>query len=171
MKTAVTKLMNTYRECVRHLWNTYFLDLLSIVENQWDVSDEFDEICTTLFSSLVLNPIGCTSHKKSQRYEGFPTPLSCLHVVPSAKDGVPIQIAREIQSFTYWDYPIDVIKPLEVDLRFIDFFDFDVLGYKEFEYYRVRIVDSSEYPDIIGRDALLKTRYATVFFVDESEES
>lgn len=170
MRTDITKLMNKYRECARHLWNTYFLEQLSS-QYQWDISDEFDQICTMLFSSLVLNQIGGTSCKKSYRYEQFPEPLICLHIVPSAEAGAPIQIAREVKSFTYWDYPIDLVKPLDVDLRFIDFFDFDVLGYKDFEYYRVRIVGSYKYPDIVGRDALINTHSVNVFFVDESEES
>lgn len=170
MKKDVTKFMNRYCECARHLWNTYFLEHIS-PQNQWDISDEFDEICTRLFSSLVLHQIGCIAHKKSHRYEQFPEPLLCLSVVPSGEAGVPISINREVKASGYWDYPIECITPSDVDLRFIDFFDFDVVGYRDFEYYRVRVVGSPEYPDILGRDALIKTHYANVFFVDGSEES
>jgi hypothetical protein len=110
MKTDITYLMNKYRECVRHLWNSYFLEQLS-PEDQWDISDEFDDICTMLFSSLVLNPIGCTSRKKSPGYKQFPEPLPCLHVVPLAESGTPIRINREVGASGYWDYPLDLVKP------------------------------------------------------------
>jgi hypothetical protein len=149
----------------------YFLEQISS-EDQWDISDEFDEICTRLFSSLVLNPVGGTSHKKNHSYEQSPKPLLCLQVVPQNKSGTPIQINREkTKASGYWDYPLKLIKPSDVDLRFVDCFDFDKLGYKNFEYYLVHIVDAPKYPDIIERNALIKAQYVNVFFIDEFGES
>lgn len=162
----ITQTMNVYRECTRNLWNIYFIENIT-QKNEWDISDEFDDICTLLFSSLVLLPNNCTSYKKSHNYEKSPQPLSCLRVIPTLEEGVPIQINREIMRTGYWDFPINIVKPEDVDLRFIDFFDFDLLGFRDFRFCSVRIIGSAIYPDIIGRDALLDSNNVKIFF-DES---
>lgn len=171
MKIEITHLMNRYRECVRHIWNLFFLELLT-EEAQWDISDEFDEICVKLFSSLVLNPMGCLSLKKSSSYERSPIPLPCLSVVPSSELGsASIHINTEKEKASgYWNYPFDTIKSTDVALCFIDCFDFDKLGYKNLEYYMVRIVDSSKNSDIIGRNALIRANCTQIFFEEGAVE-
>ena len=39
----VTHLFLTYREYVRHLWNTYFWSVAELSQD-WDLRDEFDAI-------------------------------------------------------------------------------------------------------------------------------
>lgn len=126
------------------------------------MKDKFDRICTMLFSSLVLDPIDKSSYKKSHSYEKSPNPLDILNIVPSCETGVPIQINRDIKPSAYWDYPLKMIKPNDADLKFIDFFDFDVLGIRDFEYYLVRINDSVIDSELKGRNALIKTSDANV---------
>lgn len=157
----ITVQLNIYRECARNLWNVYFLDLVPEKE-AWDIQDEFEKICTMLFSSLVLNPLGLSSFNKSYSYEQYPEPIDALHVVPITTE-VPININREKKCSGYWDHPIKTISPDDVDLRFIDLFDFDKMGFREFEYYRVRIVDSSASQELVGRDALLRCSYVNIF--------
>jgi hypothetical protein len=41
-------------------------------------------------------------------------------------------------------------------LTFQDFFDWDELNYRDFQYYLVDIAASSKYPELIGREALLE---------------
>ena len=49
----VTYLMDTYRECVRHLWNTDFLRDAQ-EKNDWDLKDEFDDASAILFHAFDL---------------------------------------------------------------------------------------------------------------------
>jgi len=163
----ITRLTNIYRECSRNLWNTYFIHNIS-TRNEWDICDEFDNICVLLFSSLVLIPTGCTTCNKSNYYEKFPQPIPYLKVIPAIDDGVPIQINREIEKSGYWDFGLNFIRPADVDLRFIDYFDFDMLGFRDFKFCHVRIIGSDKYPDIIGRDALLECNDVIIFF-DENQ--
>ena len=58
----VTHLFITYRECVRHLWNTYFCSVADPSQN-WDLRDEFDSIARSIFSSLVLRPLDLFDHE------------------------------------------------------------------------------------------------------------
>jgi hypothetical protein len=55
----------------------------------------------------------------------------------------------------YWDYPVKIMKPGESDMCFVDFFNFNTTGSRDYELCRVRIVASTVYPDIVGHDALL----------------
>ena len=67
----------------------------------------------------------------------------------------------------YWDYPVTRVKAPEADLRMVRLFDFDVLGFRDFRYYMVRIrsaIDSS----LVGRAALIDCEYVTVH-LDEEE--
>lgn len=159
----VTQILNEYRECVRNLWNMYFLKQLSSGK-EWDIFDEYDDVCGKIFSSLVLSSFNKDSGKKSSAYAKTPEPLSCLRVEPIVESGIPIIASREKGSFTYWDYPVSIIKSSEADMRFIDFFDFNLLEFREFQYCRVRIFSSNVYPDLVGHDALLFCNHVKIMF-------
>jgi hypothetical protein len=70
---------------------------------------------------------------------------------------LPLSVNRDLPPSGYWDYPVDWISPeTEPDIRPICFFDFDILGWRLLEYYRVRIVRCDSCPEITGRDALIR---------------
>jgi hypothetical protein len=54
----------------------------------------------------------------------------------------------------YWDDPLTCVEQGALDLRFIAFFDWWTLGFREFGLYRVRIVACKRHPRVVGRDAL-----------------
>jgi hypothetical protein len=169
----VTHLILLYRECARTLWNMFFqpqlYEYVRDNRSQWDIIDGFHEISTMLFTSLILAPLDRQDYKKSHSYEGYKKILPFLHVVPDVSSGVSISINREVNTTSgYWDYPVKCVKPADADMRFVDFFDFDVRGMRDFEYYHVRIIASPEYPDLIGRDALIRPRNVRVLH-DEKE--
>jgi hypothetical protein len=159
----ITSIMNMYRECVRNLWNAYFLNLISS-ENKWDFNDQFEEISSEIFSVFISSCTSCTDIQKSPSFKREKKPIMDICIVPKSEHGVPISINRESPASGYWDYPKDLIKPSEVELRFIDFFDFDTLGYRDLEYYIVRIIACNSDKEIIGRDALILVKYVNVFF-------
>ena len=91
----VTHLFLTYRECVRHLWNTYFRPLAEPTVN-WDLRDEFDVITRGIFSSLVLRALDIFDRELAPEYAAEPTALLGFHVVPAVEHGTPISINREL---------------------------------------------------------------------------
>jgi hypothetical protein len=172
MKDVTTRL-NSYRECIRHLWNMHFLAAATHASDKWAVRDEFDDACQMLFASLVVEPVGLAAaseaqHMLSPSRSSVPRVLRWLHVVPRETPiGVPIMINRDPrQSDGYWDYPIARIVPADVNLRFVRWFDFDELAFRDFRYYLVR-VESAADGDIVGRAALIECEYCVVF-LDES---
>jgi hypothetical protein len=68
----------------------------------------------------------------------------------------------------YWDHPLHFIEDGELDLRFLQFFDWWDLGFRDFEHYRVRIVGSERHPSLIGRDALVPVGSAIKVLHDPS---
>ena len=81
--------------------------------------------------------------------------------------GVPIMINRDLQQTDgYWDHPVRRVLPADVDLRFVRWFDFDELAFRDFRYYLVR-VDSAAHPNVVGRAALIECEYCMVL-LDES---
>ncbi|MCP4051403.1 MAG: hypothetical protein GY730_11950 [bacterium] len=129
------------------------------------MKDKFDDICTQLFLAIVFAPLGKSSSKKSPSYMKSQKPIDILSIIPLIKSGIPIRINREIEQSGYWDHPVDFIKPNDVELQFIDFFDFDTLGVREFEYYLVHIKKSNIDPSLKGRNGLVKVNHAKVILI------
>ena len=149
--TDVTAQLDIYRECVRHLWNTYFWrDAEPSLD--WDLQNAFDDVAALLFRTLVLQKIGHDSNVRPDYWaDREPMPFLRLEV---ANGHTTIMVNRGIGT-GYWDDPVSIVATGELDLRFIQFFDWSLLGFREFELYRARIVGSEKYPHLVGRDALL----------------
>jgi len=156
----ITELMQRYRECSRHIWNAYFLPQAE-VDDDWDLRDRFEVINVKLFSSLVLWPL------KREDCEPTPANWQPLHQVPFIRvvpnNSCPIQINREISS-GYWDHPIEEATTGDIDMRFINYFDWSNIGYRDFEYIQVFIVDSIAHPELNGRHALVKPINVKILF-------
>ncbi len=164
----ITTDIDGYRECIGFLWNKC-CHKKDDRQSDWDRYDSFDDICGLLFSLMILQPYGWPDYRKSSSYEEFPGPVPCIHILPVAEDNIPILINRDVKSGGYWDYSADNICKSDVDLRFIDIFDFDVQGSRDFEYYRVRIVGTKNDMSLIGRDALIRVDAAKVL-IDVAKE-
>jgi len=159
----VTHLFSTYRECVRHLWNTYFRPVAEPTQN-WDLCDEFDIIARGIFSSLILHPVNIFDHELAPEYAAVPLALHGFRIVPAIEHGTPIFINRDLPRSGYWDHPVSRVRREEVELDLLRFFDFDKLGYRDFRYFEVVVHASTKYPDIVGRAALIEVAHARVLF-------
>lgn len=161
----ITHILEHYRETARHLWNTGFL-LLDTEQDLWQLHEEYADIAGRLFTALVLSHLGRVDRQTLREDEVAPQPLLFLRVVPSG-DSISLLVNRTMPPSGYWDDPVSVISREDADLRFLRYFDFDLVGPRDLEYYLVRIIASPKYPHLIGRDALLRVRDAKVV-LDES---
>jgi hypothetical protein len=155
----VTAILDHYRISARSVWNTAFWPDTDFRE--WDSFERFQEIERILFDHLVL-------FKLEREYpvgDLFLKPIPYLRVVPSSF-GCPIMIARptpELPRSPYWDDPVNRVTAAQVDLHFLEFFDWNLLDYRDFQYYRVSIVAFEEQPHLVGREALIERQYVKVF--------
>jgi len=149
----VTALMDSYRECARHLWNCYFAKDAELRQD-WDLRDEFNAIAVGLFRSLVLRKLGREDAEVVPDHIVARRPLLFLRLEPPVGSVIHVNRSAEMTS-GYWDDPVNRVDPDALDLRFVQYFDWWQLGFRDFAYYRVRIEGSRSHPDLIGRDALV----------------
>ena len=166
MKDVTTNL-HLYRECVRHIWNTHFLGPIAASSHKWGLRDEFDDVCCRLFGALVVEPLGLASASGGREIlspgrSAAPRILRWLRVVPTAPAGVPIMLNRDpLLDHGYWDHSLQRVSAADVDLRFVRWFDFDDLAFRDFRYYLVRI-ESAATHEVTGRAALIECEYTRV---------
>jgi hypothetical protein len=164
----VTSLMNTYRECSRHLWNVYF----SSREIGCSRDCVFDDIRKLLFESLVLCELPdqeCSGDRTAEDPATSETDLPpVLKVVPGTVWS-PILIHQKKTSLTentYWNQ--EKVDLSDVELIFDDYFDFDELSVRDFNYYRCKILRFPSHFEFEGRDALMEVQYAKVFLGEKN---
>ena len=159
----VTPLFSTYRQCVQHLWNDYFLPIAEPTQ-AWNVRDEFDAVSLGIFSSLVSRPLGAFDHSLAPAWSAEPASLPCFHVVPAIEDGTPIFFNRDLPRSGYWDHPISLVRPRDVELHLLRFFDWGQTGYRDYVYLEAVVHASPTHPEVVGRAALIEFGHAKVLF-------
>ena len=157
----VTPIFETYRECARHLRNTYF----STRDNEdWEIIEDFEAVASVLFERLVLGQLAeercCGSHFEPELQSMIKD--NKIKIVPAA-DRMPVMISRELNS-GYWDYPIQCLEPEDTEISFKSYFDWDQFGLIDFRYYLGIITSSTKYPDIVGHEVLIETIYGKVIY-------
>lgn len=135
------------------MWNLFFWQDSDL--SDWDGRDEFEDIKRLLFRSLVRQKLSLDDEVR-------------FLVVPRAKGGVPIMIEqpRPGTKNRYWDHPISRVTSTAAVLEFVDYFDFDGLGCLDFKYVLAKISAFPEYPELVGREALLETDHVDVYLPD-----
>ena len=162
----ITHLLEHYRECIRHLWNSGFR-VLDTSKDKWDFVNQYSDIASRLFGIFVLQPLGHPEAELSKEYEADPQPFSFLHIISSGS-AITIYINRSLPPTGYWDDPVNTIMTEEADLRLIRYFDFDVLSYRDLEYYLVRITRFDKHPHLVGRNALVHVSETKVLHREET---
>jgi hypothetical protein len=147
----VTAAMQSFRECARHIWNAHF-HIEAKRRQDWDLHEQFEEAALILFRALVLHGRDVGDPEALANYRGGPAPLMCLRLDVAGTSEI---LVNRTGTSGYWDDPVTRIEPGDLDLRFIWFFDWSDLDFRDFQYCRVRIVASARHPHLVGRDALL----------------
>jgi hypothetical protein len=144
----VTSVMNEYRECSRHLWNSYFGGLVDHCGRE----RAYEQIRKLLFEALV-----------SQRLERQEGAESTLRVVPMKS--LPVLIRRQSEDANYyWDEARDLQSTSgNNELIFVDYYDFFQGDVVDFRFYRCRVSQCSARPEYVGREALVDVVHAQVF--------
>jgi len=159
----VTPIFETYRECARHLRNTYF----STRDNEdWDTIEDFEAVTSVLFERLVLGQLAEERSCGGYAPELQNTIKDNKIIIVPASDRIPVMISRDSTGSgnRYWDHPITHLENDDTDIAFREYFDWDQFGLIDFRYYLGTIISSSKYPDIIGHQVLVETIYVKVMY-------
>lgn len=157
----ISKEISTYREAIRHLWNSAFLPIEETLRFG-PCLELFDEIDVLLLKALVGEPLNIEIARRSNL-----DPLEDVRVVLTSPS-VPTLINRTIPASGYWDDPVKFFESSDVELAMIGFFDWDGDNVKDCAYYRVRILSCKSHPSLIGKDALVEAVYVTVFLAKDA---
>ena len=157
----ITDLMNNYRECSRNLWNVYF----SRLEVGCSL-DSYETIRKLLFSSLVEDEL---SYEGTAEPPNLPPPA--LRVVPKGRSELLIKTSTAPGEASVWGVPRDLfVRPNEITLAFIDYWDFGNLGIRDFHYYLCKILNFPGHPENEGREALVRAEDGYVFHDEEHDD-
>lgn len=158
----ISSIFDHYRISARGIWNTAFWPDPEF--RNWDSVDRFNEIQRILFCELVLAKLG----REWPVHDVLRIPIPFLLVVPSS-DSVPIMIQnpRPDRPTGYWDHPVNRISPGEVEMHFLEYFDWNRLDYADFRYYRVKIARFDNKLELVGREALIDRQHAGVWLVEK----
>jgi hypothetical protein len=146
-----------YRECVLGIWNEFLKNPPPDI--RFDVHDRWADACVSLFRAIVLYPMDYDAENLFPDYRAEQEPLRVLRVV----------LVRECEVLiTEKDNPTvrdpATVEPDDVDLRFISFWDWDVLGKREFEYVKALIVESKKHPERNNKIAFIKRNDSKIMF-------
>jgi len=154
MTIDATKTFETYREASRHLRNTFFSTRDS---GDWDIIEDFDAVDKVLFDRLVLwriLPDGAVIDESAIQMNKF--------LIEPSGAGMSAMISRDAPASGYWDHPVDTLLPGDAELAFREYFDWDQHGLIDLRYYRVTVIGSTKYPEILGHDALIETIHTKI---------
>ncbi len=140
------------REAVRHVWNT----ALAPEGPDFDRADVLNEIGARMLDDLLQLDRGWEWQ--------YGEPILCLHVKP--RDGatsLAAMVQREPDRLCgYWDHSCGVLEVPPALLKFVNFYDWDVLAlHRDLKYVRVRIAENPADMTLVGRDALIEADLLT----------
>jgi hypothetical protein len=138
-----------YRECARHVWNTYFQPL----QDGWH---EYINVEAALFSGLVLEQFHAREGLYRRHPDGYYEAVQV--VLTDLPPRVPALCGHEEAGMgTQWkEARFDSIP----DLRFVEFFDFaNFDAPRDFKWVRGRVVGPAEH-GLVGEDVLVEYEYA-----------
>lgn len=139
-----------YRECSRHVRNSYFQPTDN-TDSSWNIIEGWQEVDRILFNWIVLYP-----------FDLQPVEHNCTHpniILRIKGRGAPIFINRDkSKSSGYWDHPTKELYSDACVLAFREFFDFDQLSPIDLKYVMVEINKAKD-DDLNGRFALIDWQY------------
>lgn len=145
----ITEYMLRYREASRTLWNLFFLP--TYLDSQVDTGFDFLDAEKILFLGLVLRPLGL--------YGSSSLDAPILVSPTSSNVSAMISNPRENDKCHYWDHEIDQIQKDDIELAFIEFFDFRALdSIIDYQYAKCRILNCTSTPNLKNHEVLVEVK-------------
>lgn len=147
----VSEIILKYRNSVRELWNNYFISRQNDSDSfAWEVDSYFENIKQELFKALVSTKV----FGKELSYSSE-TPIMQLEVRPNLgpKGYMAMYVTDKERNNTTWD--IIWIKTETNKFYYIDFLDWTVESVMDCQFIRVRLAQSEEFTELVGKDFLL----------------
>lgn len=157
MRTKCTDLLLKYRDMARMIWNSAFWTNVDLREGDLFVVGEytgaFDEAMARLYEGMVLLPLGHTCRVQDMNCPGKAIPLSIEVASPTVEYLIDEDIPEgPSHRFTVGELPL---QEGTYDFEFVEFFDWDQLGHRDFRFMKVLIRRMDANPTAVGYHALV----------------
>ena len=161
----ITDRIEMFREAARHIWNIYFRARAEASQD-WDLRDAYSAVYVSLFDAIVRYGLPDGAPPIPHLCDPENKVLKHYRLVSDA-ELIPAMINRDIPASGYWDHPAKYIALKTADLRLISLFDWDSLGFRDFRYYRARIVAADD-SGLVNRDALIDVSHCGLDYQGET---
>ena len=158
----ITEIMLKFREAIRHSWNTYFLGANEIMGPY--IEEARSAVEQGFFQGIVLNYYGLDKYPTPQ----YRTTLPFIHIIPSPLlTDFDIQVGEQKDGYFAWGSPVRIAVEKNIELEFIEFFDWDQFEQMNLSLVKVHIKRMDARPDLVGSYALLEQNKVLFFLVEQ----
>ncbi|MCB0164818.1 MAG: hypothetical protein KDI79_11365 [Anaerolineae bacterium] len=153
LRKDITAVCNQYRDCLSYLWNTFFR------HDDIDLFENFEDI---LFATLVRNRGDWLAPDYVYRSQmGY---LPDLRVRPKLSAGKLSILWLPDPSLHYRRWEETTLTADTIDIRFKDYFDWDMWGYRTWEYIEGWVVAAPDQPELEQKAVLIKAQQANIIY-------
>lgn len=139
------------------IWNSCVLPRFGYECDDWDVYDWFHNNEQWMFENLLLAGIEEEFSLENHEVE--------IHLAREFH-GEAFRLRREVKGRGY-TYELLCVVGEDDRFRYLDFFDFDVMGLRQYEFYLVEVLSLSEHPELTGSVGILPVVNTRAFAVGE----
>ncbi|MDP3839375.1 MAG: hypothetical protein Q8Q54_10680, partial [Methylococcales bacterium] len=162
-KCLITDSINRYRECVRSIWNIYFMAQYQATDN-WDLLDSFKRIKQELFDSIVLIPAIPDDEEEFNYRLGSLCPMIKIIPARNRKWDIPVEINRtKGETSGYWDHPVTRISS-PAEILFVEFFDWNSYGFIDMSKIIAEITDYPANQNLVGHRLIVELMCVDIVF-------
>jgi hypothetical protein len=152
--TLATEIVQNYRLALQSLWNMHYWRDERF--RDWESVRDFERLHTEMFRGLVTRRLEPLAEPSGSQQAIFG---SSYRVVPGLETGYLPTMFVSMQatdgSNLGWQLLSGPFSPDQVKLTLIDLFDWSVRNWRDFRYYRVKIREFQDRPELIGREGLV----------------
>ena len=167
--TNATDLFLRYREVVRGAWNLGFRVELTNGPADYRAVEIFQNAAARLFKGMVLWPLGLPARVRDP---WTPGDAGSFEVRVRNDRATQLLVDRYLPTSPHHAFgsPTVSIRPGDCDLRFLEWFDWEQLGVRDFAYLKVLITRFPGHPEFEGRYALVTVGDCEVWLTEEPAE-
>lgn len=149
--TYATELIQRYRQALHHLWNMHFWAPEPFRE--YAAVRQFDRVKLPLFLALVVDRLGSDLEDPKKIFgDAFKV------VPPVTRPGstIPSLMIESLEPKGVWKQMKGPFTGDQIKLSLLDFFDWQLLGWRDFRYYIVKIDEFQPDQSLVGYKALVE---------------
>jgi hypothetical protein len=169
MRTQCTQLLLKYRDMAGMIWNCAFWPNVDLRDGDCFTVGEytaaFDEAVARLYEGMVLLPLGYDCRVQDVNHPGKGVPILIEVTSPSVDCLIDQNPPGEPSHI--WSRPDLPLEEGAYEFEFMNFFDWDQLGHRDFLFLEVLIRRMDARPDTVGHHALVPVAQCSAWALAE----